>query len=862
MTDEVIERDDIRDRKVVDLVALRTRDRYEGSLFEFVQDAWTWIDSSEFKTCWAIEAFCDHLELVTLGYIKRLLANYPPRCAKTNIVSVCWPAWTWARSEIGFTSGPQVRFLCASYNDRLSLLAANKTRRLILSPFYQRFWGSRFALQWDQNTKTQFDNTAGGSRIATSVRGGLLGLGGDVVNVDDPHNTETEKVIESDADRNRVASWSQELFSTRLNDPKKSAIVLTMQRLHEGDLSGVVLDEMEKGGEDWVHLMIPMRYDEARHCVTVKLPQYEGKPLWEDPRIIDAEETGHDGQLMWEERFGEAEVQNLEHRLGPYMCTPAESPVLMGDLSLRPIGDVKAGDEVIGFTTDTEGGSKRRHLKKTKVKAVTIIKAPVVKMLLSSGHTIRCTPDHRWYMGKRGGSRGKNDKRPLYRPAKVGTELMRVCPQSLPMLNYREQRSAGWLSGFFDGEGSVSLCAKNGPQFRKSSTIRFYQGAGRNLPLCDLLEHHLTHFGFDFTYREFVRGDRKVDKSNHKNRVYSLVGPSGVPLFQKFLHIAQPHKWQDRIIQGALGTKWITDKETVVSIEPDGVEQVYALETETGNYVVWGIASANSAGRLQQAPTPKGGGILMRDWWRVWDEREAAAYGLTFSPSPTGLKEFPQMELVWGSLDTAFKEKEENDFSALTIWGLWLDKTRTPRVMLMYGWAKRLRLHGTIIERKPGEALVNFKQRQQAAWGLVEHIADSMKRYKATRLLIEDKARGYDVAMEINRLYARDKWDVQLLEPVGDKVSRGHSVVPCFTDGAVWAPYINGQPVSWAEPVIKNCEVFPKAVHDDLYDTVTQSLNWARNNGLILRGDEVSAALDEEAAYKPKQQSVAESYGI
>ena len=67
-----------------DIVELRTRDRYEGSLFSFVKDAWQWIDSAEFKSNWAIEAFCEHLELITFGDIKRLIANYPPRCSKTT----------------------------------------------------------------------------------------------------------------------------------------------------------------------------------------------------------------------------------------------------------------------------------------------------------------------------------------------------------------------------------------------------------------------------------------------------------------------------------------------------------------------------------------------------------------------------------------------------------------------------------------------------------------------------------------------------------------------------------------------------------------------------------------------------------
>jgi hypothetical protein len=32
--------------------------------------------------------------------------NFPPRCGKTIITSVCWIAWTWARRERTFSSGP------------------------------------------------------------------------------------------------------------------------------------------------------------------------------------------------------------------------------------------------------------------------------------------------------------------------------------------------------------------------------------------------------------------------------------------------------------------------------------------------------------------------------------------------------------------------------------------------------------------------------------------------------------------------------------------------------------------------------------------------------------------------------------
>ena len=42
----------------------------------------------------------------------------------------------------------------------------------------------------------------------------------------------------------------------------------------------------------------------------------------------------------------------------------------------------------------------------------------------------------------------------------------------------------------------------------------------------------------------------------------------------------------------------------------------------------------------------------------------------------------------------------------------------------------------------------------------------------------------------------------------------------------------------------------------------TQFLNWARENEILVRADEMSAALEEAATFKHKTQSVAEQYGV
>src|SRR5215471_4531742 len=102
----------------------------------------------------------------------------------------------------------------------------------------QSLWGQRFTFREDQNTKTKFDTSAGGSRLATSVGGSLLGIGGDVLVIDDPHNVEQ---AESEAERKTALNWWKEISTTRLNDPKRSPLIVVMQRLHEEDVSGQIL---------------------------------------------------------------------------------------------------------------------------------------------------------------------------------------------------------------------------------------------------------------------------------------------------------------------------------------------------------------------------------------------------------------------------------------------------------------------------------------------------------------------------------------------------------------------------------------------------------------------------------------------
>jgi hypothetical protein len=223
-----------------------------------------------------------------------------------------------------------------------------------------------------------------------------------------------------------------------------------------------------------------------------------------------------------------------------------------------------------------------------------------------------------------------------------------------------------------------------------------------------------------------------------------------------------------------------------------------------------GLGPYMASGRLQQSPQPKQGGIFRRDWWQPWNDDK-----------------FPVLSYIIGSVDGAFSEKEENDPSAMTVWGCFqLCKTcgksindfpaegvamdnlcdcgrrvAVNRIILVNAWRKHLPMHSDPQPRLKSETpvagdtpqTVRFKnaqwyQRVGDSLGLVERVAYTCRQWGVQKLLIENKASGKTAAQELQRLYSYDDMSVQLWEPKGDKVSRALSVQPLFANGIIHAP--------------------------------------------------------------------------
>ena len=269
------------------------------SLVAFIRMAWAVVEPGQTYTHgWHIDAICEHLEAITDGHelddgtlYNRLLINVPPGSMKSLIANVLWPAWEWGPCNL-----PHLRYVCAAHKvENLSARDSRRMRQLITSEWYQARWGDNVKLAKDQNEKLNFVNSVGGFRIATAITS-LTGIRGDRVIIDDPHSVDSAA---SETQRQTEVTTFLEAIPTRLNDPIRSSIVIIMQRLHEEDVSGVILDKQL--GYD--HLMLPMEFDPARAFPT--------KLGFVDPR-------SEAGELLFPERFPAEVVTRDKRVMGPY----------------------------------------------------------------------------------------------------------------------------------------------------------------------------------------------------------------------------------------------------------------------------------------------------------------------------------------------------------------------------------------------------------------------------------------------------------------------------------------------------------------------------------------------------------------
>ena len=187
------------------------------------------------------------------------------------------------------------------------------------------------------------------------------------------------------------------------------------------------------------------------------------------------------------------------------------------------------------------------------------------------------------------------------------------------------------------------------------------------------------------------------------------------------------------------------------------------------------IGEYNFAGQYQQAPAPLGGGLVKAAWFKRYREDELPA----------------RFDRIVQSWDTANKATELSDFSVCTTWGI-----RDKKVYLL----------GLLRQRLEYPALKRAVREQQNL-------------YRATEVLIEDKASGTQLIQE---LIADGCYGVTRYQPTADKIMRMHAQTAMIENGFVSIP----ESAPWLAEYLHEMTVFPNGKHDDQVDSTAQFLDW------------------------------------
>lgn len=273
------------------------------------------------------------------------------------------------------------------------------------------------------------------------------------------------------------------------------------------------------------------------------------------------------------------------------MCVGPDTRILTSDCRWVRAGDVAEGDELIGF--DEHNGpaapglrapTRYRHWRTTEVEAVTPVTKPAYRLTFDDGTTVVASADHMWLSGSHAtGGRGWQWKRTEGLVCNRATQRSWVL-KLLDVDEREDSREAGWLAGFYDGEGNVISAGVRQAGWR----LTVSQKLG---PEADYCERLLRERGFEVA--------RSVSDREHKGwqKVATLGVNGGGREVMRFLTRIGPQRLIRDFVTRCLPNASLYGRSRqavgLVSKEYLGEVEVMAIQTTSRTYVAEGLASHN-----------------------------------------------------------------------------------------------------------------------------------------------------------------------------------------------------------------------------------------------------------------------------
>lgn len=250
-------------------------------------------------------------------------------------------------------------------------------------------------------------------------------------------------------------------------------------------------------------------------------------------------------------------------------CLTPDHKVLHADLTYRPLGDIKVGDELVSFEDNVTGRKARRYRKGTVLNTRKDYKE-CFAVTLASGKVFKVTADHRWVV-----KTGSTYEWRTTDTLRKGTRIPKVMDEWSQDHTYE----AGWLSGMYDGEGCYSV--------RETS-------AGYVGQLQMSQKEGLVQQRYETAIKDVFGNVILTSTAVKRNVVQSRV-QGGVRTIARVLGTLRPTRLLPKFKVEHLGRMQTKDADvdTVVSIAPIGFQEIVMVEVDEGTMIVEGYAHHN-----------------------------------------------------------------------------------------------------------------------------------------------------------------------------------------------------------------------------------------------------------------------------
>lgn len=717
----------------------------------------------DYKTPKHIKLIASKLEAVEAGKIRRLMIAIPPRHGKTQLASKTFVPWYLGRN-------PLKSVITASYGQELSDDMGRAVKNAIQSPVFKTIF-PHAAMSRDSASIRRFDiintsvrTTKKGQYFAVGVGSAITGRGADLVIVDDP--TKGQEEVDSALQRHNLHEWFRTTLYTRL---MPDAALILIQCLTGDTL--IMLDDGTK------------------------------RPL-RDIRSGDRIATYENGEiatstvLNWT-NHGPDRVFAIRMKSGTIVKANARHPFLVehnGKTEWRRTASIQQGDNILRVTG--ESGAELSALN-----AVSQLKSKgFVRPIITKNVGLTAFARLRSMLGRVVrhicdiAMESISQSTKLFLKNSMGFVLSANSPperMSAPIgAPSYALTTATTAAGSVDCSATTVTLLSDTEKPKLSSALPLTTFAIASDTVVEVVEsgcEDVFDIQIDRTENFIANG-----LISHNTRWHEM-DLAGYLLANKVEH------W-DVVSLPALAEEGdLLGREVGEALWPEHFDVSELLRTRQ----LEGPRHWNSL--YQQRPSSERGNIIRREWWRLWGEKEP-----------------PKMEYIIQAYDTANAQGKDNDFTAVSTWGVFrIDGI--PNVMLISVYNKKR----------------DYQEMRKDVTHLYNH-------YLPDQAICEYKQSGITLVQDLQRA------GIPLLKytPDSDKVARVHAVVPFFESGRVWFP---GK--WWAEAMVDQCASFPFGKHDDMVDTMTLALLRLKQGFLLhAKGDPYSDNQDIDDDDSPHEE--------